>query len=290
MNARVPFKSVVAENIINKSDCKSCHSENQKLIGPSYNQISVKYSSGDKDYLTDKILRGGSGVWDSKMAMSAHPDLNEIQAGMILDYIIDLNKLKTNKTLPVKGRHIFEKLVDNDLNKKNFFVGLNNQKIVFRASYLDKGFNDAPELLGTDVIVLRNPIVPVTNFDVFKNVELNHQITVSRSSVIPEKTNSYIGLNDIDFTGIRELKFNLSILQGSKGIDFGHIEIRINSFDGQVLGDFKLIREGEKGLLKYNNIKIQNIEGIHDFYVVFMMSNESSEKNNVELRSLEFIK
>ena len=181
-------------------------------------------------------------------------------------------------------------MVDNDLNKKNFFVGLNNQKIVFRASYLDKGFNDAPELLGTDVIVLRNPIVPVTNFDVFKNVELNHQITVSRSSVIPEKTNSYIGLNDIDFTGIRELKFNLSILQGSKGIDFGHIEIRINSFDGQVLGDFKLIREGEKGLLKYNNIKIQNIEGIHDFYVVFMMSNESSEKNNVELRSLEFIK
>jgi hypothetical protein len=38
--------------------------------------------------LTDKILRGGSGVWDSKMAMSAHPDLNETQAGMILDYII----------------------------------------------------------------------------------------------------------------------------------------------------------------------------------------------------------
>lgn len=290
LNARIPFKSVVAENIINKSDCKSCHSENERLIGPSYNQISEKYFSGDKDYLTDKILRGGSGVWDSKMAMSAHPDLNETQAGMILDYIIDLKKLKTNKTLPVKGRHIFKNLIDNDFKKKNLFVGLNNQKFVFRASYLDNGFNDAPELLGTDVIVLRNPIVPVTNFDVFKNVELNHQITISRSSVIPEKTNSYIGLNDIDFTGIRELKFNLSILPESKGINFGHIEIRINSFEGQVLGDFKLVREGENGLLKYNNMKIKNIDGIHDLYVVFKMSNESSEINNIELRSLEFIK
>jgi cytochrome c len=260
------------------------------LIGPSYNQISEKYSSGDKDYLTDKILRGGSGVWDSKMAMSAHPDLNETQAGMILDYIIDLKKLKTNKTLPVKGRHIFKNLIDNDSKKKNLFVGLNNQKFVFRASYLDNGFKNAPELLGTDVIVLRNPIVPVTNFDVFKNVELNHQITISRSSVIPEKTNSYIGLNDIDFTGIRELKFNLSILPESKGINFGHIEIRINSFEGQVLGDFKLVREGENGLLKYNNMKIKNIDGIHDLYVVFKMSNESSEINNIELRSLEFIK
>jgi cytochrome c len=119
---------------------------------------------------------------------------------------------------------------------------------------------------------------------------LNHQITISRSSVIPEKTNSYIGLNDIDFTGIRELKFNLSILPGSKGINFGQIEIRINSFEGQVLGDFKLVREGENGLLKYNNMKIQNIDGIHDLYVVFKMSNESSEINNIELKSLEFIK
>jgi hypothetical protein len=37
-------------------------------------------------------------------------------------------------------------------------------------------------------------------------------------------------------------------------------------------------------------MKIQNIDGIHDLYVVFKMSNESSEINNIELRSLEFIK
>jgi hypothetical protein len=79
-------------------------------------------------------------------------------------------------------------------------------------------------------------------------------------------------------------------LPGSKGINFGQIEIRINSFEGQVLGDFKLVREGENGLLKYNNMKIQNIDVIHDLYIVYKMSNESSEINNIELRSLEFIK
>lgn len=290
LNAIIPFKSILAANIINGSDCKSCHSENDKLIGPSYSQISNKYSSNDKDYLIDKILKGGSGIWDSKMAMPAHPDLNEVQAGLIVDYIIDLKNLNTKKMLPIKGRYFFESLINNDSNRKNPFGGSNNQKFIFRASYLDNGFRDAPELLGTDIVVLRHPLVPVTNFDVFKDVELNHQITVSRSSVIPEKTNSYIALRDIDITGISELKLDLSILPDSKETNFGRVEIRIDSFEGKIIGELKLIREGEKGLLKNNSIKIQNINGFHKLYVVFKNNNESSKINDIELRSLEFIK
>jgi len=290
IDAMIPFQSVVATNVINSSDCKSCHIEKENLIGPSYIDISKKYTNEERKYLVDKIMKGGSGVWNAKMAMPAHPDLNEVQAGLIVDYIIDLKNLNTKKILPIKGRYFFESLINNDSNRKNPFGRSNNQKFIFRASYLDNGFRDAPELLGTDIVVLRHPLVPVTNFDVFKDVELNHQITVSRSSIIPEKTNSYIALRDIDITGISELKLDLSILPDSKETNFGRVEIRIDSLEGKIIGELKLIREGEKSLLKNNSIKIQNINGFHKLYVVFKNNNESSKINDIELRSLEFIK
>ena len=54
-----------ATALIKTHMCTACHSIDQKLVGPSFRQIAGKHGgrSDAEAYLTDKIKRGGSGVW-----------------------------------------------------------------------------------------------------------------------------------------------------------------------------------------------------------------------------------
>ncbi|REG94382.1 PQQ-dependent sugar dehydrogenase [Algoriphagus antarcticus] len=289
-DAMIPLQSVVATNVMNKSDCISCHIENENLIGPSYIEISKRYTIGERRYLIDKILKGGSGAWNSKMAMPAHPEINELQAGLLVDYILGLKSKDIVKHFANSDAYIIPNPNDKIFDNKKIFGSLSHVKLIFRASYLDNGSSNAPQLIGSDIVVLRNPLIPIINFDVFSEVEINHQIFVSRSSVIPKKSGSFIALKQIDLAGINEVKLDLSILSESKEINFGIIEIRLNSSDGKLIGDLRLERNGNNSLLKNNNIKILNIEGFHDLYVVFKKSTDLSKISNIELRSLHFIK
>jgi S-disulfanyl-L-cysteine oxidoreductase SoxD len=48
-----------------KHNCMACHHVDKKLVGPSYQDIAVKYKSdaGAETKLAEKVKRGGSGVW-----------------------------------------------------------------------------------------------------------------------------------------------------------------------------------------------------------------------------------
>jgi len=290
IDAMIPFQSVVATNVINGSDCKSCHIENENLIGPSYNDISKRYTNEERKYLVDKIMKGGSGVWNAKMAMPAHPEINELQAGILVDYILGLKDKESEIHFANNGTYVIPKPNDKISDTKNLFGSLSQGKLIFRASYLDNGSSQAPKLIGTDIVVLRNPLVPITNFDVFKEIEINHQIAISRSSVIPNKSGSFIGLNRIDLTGINELKLDISALPESREINFGIIEIRINSPEGDLIGELPLTK-AENGKNKlFNRIKIKKTLGIDDLYIIFIAKPNKSEISLVELRNVEFLK
>ena len=45
-----------------KYSCTACHAMNQKIVGPAFADIAGKYPS-QVAYLTEKILKGGSGIW-----------------------------------------------------------------------------------------------------------------------------------------------------------------------------------------------------------------------------------
>ena len=98
------------ENIDGKSlmlslDCKSCHKENEKSVGPSYMQVSQKYkkNSDAVSYLTQKIIKGGAGVW-GEVAMPAHPTLPPGDARQIVTWVLSLaNKTAAKKSLPQAG-------------------------------------------------------------------------------------------------------------------------------------------------------------------------------------------
>lgn len=89
----IEIQSSAGEKLIAKLDCVGCHKLDKKLIGPSYLEISKKYPNNDKNinYLTNKIIKGGSGVWGS-IPMAPHASLKKEEAKSIAIYIVSLNK------------------------------------------------------------------------------------------------------------------------------------------------------------------------------------------------------
>jgi cytochrome c len=81
------------EQIIKNQDCATCHKIDKKVVGPSYLDIAKKYQMNDKNvkYLTEKITKGGSGVWGA-IPMSAHTALKKDDAKKIAIYILSLKK------------------------------------------------------------------------------------------------------------------------------------------------------------------------------------------------------
>ena len=81
-------------DLIAKSDCSTCHKEQEKLVGPAFADVAAKYQSGGDaivDTLAHKIINGGSGHWGN-IPMAAHPGLSVDDAKTIVKYILTIKK------------------------------------------------------------------------------------------------------------------------------------------------------------------------------------------------------
>jgi cytochrome c len=72
-------------------DCSGCHAVNERMIGPSYQEIADKYSEKDMELLASKIIEGGSGVWGS-VPMAPHPQVSKEDAKKMVEYILSQKK------------------------------------------------------------------------------------------------------------------------------------------------------------------------------------------------------
>ncbi len=70
--------------LVSKHSCTACHAMTQKLVGPSFNDITSKHA-GRVDYLNDKIKNGGTGVWGA-VPMPAQA-LSEVDAKLIATWL-----------------------------------------------------------------------------------------------------------------------------------------------------------------------------------------------------------
>jgi cytochrome c len=61
-------------DMVRKYNCVACHSNERKMVGPSFKDIAAKYSAdaGAAEKLAKKIRAGGSGVW-GQMPMPPNP-------------------------------------------------------------------------------------------------------------------------------------------------------------------------------------------------------------------------
>ncbi len=72
-----------------KKNCMACHLVDQKVIGPSYKDVALKYA-GQSDAvakLSQKVIKGGAGVWDP-VPMPANPQVSEAEAKQLVQWIM----------------------------------------------------------------------------------------------------------------------------------------------------------------------------------------------------------
>ena len=113
--------------LIENSDCKTCHNETVRTVGPSYLEVAEKYptTDGTVRLLAAKIIAGGSGRW-GEVPMTAHPDLMELDAEHMVSYILSLdNEIETSgdadlllgkPSLPIKLSDHHQKSITSDIN------------------------------------------------------------------------------------------------------------------------------------------------------------------------------
>lgn len=92
--ATAPAAPVAAKDgkaLIEGSDCRTCHKDNEKLIGPAYADVAKKYTDADIQTLVKKVQSGGQGVW-GQIPMAAHPNISEEDATAMVKYILSMKK------------------------------------------------------------------------------------------------------------------------------------------------------------------------------------------------------
>lgn len=83
---------VDGRQLIKNSDCKACHMDDAKIIGPAYQEVAARYEANDSTitYLANKIIQGGSGNW-GEVPMTPHPQHTQEEAEKMARYILSLN-------------------------------------------------------------------------------------------------------------------------------------------------------------------------------------------------------
>lgn len=77
--------------LIEGADCLTCHKVEERIIGPSYQEVADKYSAADIDMLASKIIDGGQGNW-GEVPMAPHAGMSRENAKKMVEYILTLKK------------------------------------------------------------------------------------------------------------------------------------------------------------------------------------------------------
>lgn len=260
-DAAAPVISTKGLKLIESSDCKSCHSMDKKSIGPAYRDVSLKYKGKATavETLTKKVISGGTGVWGD-VPMAAHPQLTAADASEMIKYILSLSEDKPKvKSLPVKGSYT----TTPDSGDKGQGV------YIFRAAYKDRGALGLAGLASEDEVVLRNPKINPSKYDVTSDV--NKMSFGGNTFVMVTKDGAFVGLNQIDLTGITQVEVTAVAPKVQVSASGGVIELHIDSPQGKLIGKSDFIGDvpGAGFAGKPVNIAIEPTSGIHNFYITF---------------------
>jgi len=213
---------VSGKSLTQSLDCKTCHKEAEKSIGPAFVQVAEKYQDDPKAtaYLSDKIIKGGKGVW-GEVAMAPHATLAQTDVQQIVAWILSLGKkAKTKKSLPAVGTVI--PVADQRPNAA----------LVLSASYTDKGSNNSKALTGSNSIVLRSNKLTFTGKE-----EMNGFSTIifdgTTYMVLPQDK-GWFALDGIDLTDVKSV--NVLIGWQTAPQSGFELEVRIDSPEGKLIG------------------------------------------------------
>jgi len=83
------FAQATPMDLAKSKNCLACHSVQTKIVGPAFKDVATKYK-GQKDAedkLTQKVLKGGSGVWGA-IPMPANAQVSEAEARTLVKWVL----------------------------------------------------------------------------------------------------------------------------------------------------------------------------------------------------------
>lgn len=262
-----PTTFTAGKNLIAKSDCTACHFIDKKSIGPGFASIAEKYGSDLKamDYLSNKIIKGGSGVWGDA-AMNAHPSIGLPEANQIVQYILSLNKQKKAATLLSSKGSIAIKLPEGaDANKGIYKLS---------ASYTDEGANGMKALTDSKTVVLRNPTLILGDAD--ESSKENMQFKMGGTNLlIVTSANTFAKFKNIDLNYIQSIAMIVTAPIQQLNSNGGIIEVHIDTEDGPLIGKTNFIEPSDDDVFTGTKpptpiiVPISSATGFHDIYFVF---------------------
>lgn len=259
--------TIAGKNLTLTLDCKSCHKETEKSIGPSFILVSQKYMKDPKAaaYLSAKIIKGGSGVWGD-VAMAAHPNISQADLQQIIGWILSLaNKNAVKKSLPASGSIVppLPALAKN----VSPFAPKPAGVMLLSATYTDKGSNNTKALTGSNTVSLRS-----NNWS-FSGSEKVDKFTTFKYNgtniMIFPPAEGWFALDSIDLSGVR----SISLVNGwqtppKTGFSF---EVRIDKPNGIVVGRGNLATPGKTQQFGILNIPVSGVadNNLHTVYFVY---------------------
>jgi cytochrome c len=223
-----PVTFTAGKTLIEKSDCKACHFSDKKSIGPSFKDVAAKYraDNGAVASLSDKIIKGGAGVW-GETAMSAHPSIGLPEAGQMVKYILGLaHEGGPAELLKPQGEIVANVPEGADPNKGIF---------KFVASYRDNGANGMPAQTTERALILRSPTLLFGNADETSKNIMRFKMG-ENNLLIVTTPNTSATFRNIDLTGITELSLVVAAPKEQLNAQGGVVEVRRGTAEGELLG------------------------------------------------------
>ncbi len=254
--------AVMGKALTQSLDCKSCHKENETSIGPSYLKVSEKYK-GDRrstNYLMAKIIAGGSGVW-GEVVMPAHPNVSQMEARQITQYIQSLTGGNRAPSLPLAGTVTPE-------------AKENGEVFLLTASYTDEGTEDALPLTGSKTVVL--PSNSMSFPDGTPTEGMQAMAFGGMQLQLLNATEGWLKVGeDLDLTGVSRV---MAIVGWQSPPTTAYtMELRAGSPDGEVLGTGKLNPEGLGGQGGAVVIPINKNDGVQpELYLTYKTDGEGA--------------
>lgn len=267
--------NVIGKGLVESLDCKSCHKETEKSIGPSYLQVAQKYG-GDpeaRNYLIGKILKGSQGVW-GETAMPAHPTLPENDAHQIVSWIMSLgNGAPVAKSLPPTG----------SITPPSDLAA--DAALVLSATYTDKGGNNVKALTGTNALVVAGSQILLSGDEKVKGFR-HARVSNNNVASVPEEE-GWLAIDSIDLTNVGSVDILLGWQRApSQSYDF---EVRLDAPAGRILGKGRMQAAKQDGRTGLANVRLNSVTDgkLHSLYFIYKPGKEKPQ-TQVAVRGVKF--
>jgi cytochrome c len=303
---QMPLRHLQAQAIIAQGTCRTCHRMDEALVGPSFRAVAERYASNEaaKEILSRSLTEGSSGTW-GESAMPPQTTLSEAEVTQVVDYILSLNSDAAQHRLPLQSTFTTEGHPNEGGNTRlhRFFdPGFELGAYVLRARYTDKGRPDVEGLVlhGEDRLLLRPPFLGPETADVFSEDGISYTPSSDDPGFIVSGPEAYLGFDQIDLTGIREIHVGaLTRFWHWSHFVGGTVELRLGAPDGRLVGephrqfrpDSITAADGPffgDDLDPPVRVDVSGVRGVHDVYVVFRNPDAGSDDALLVITGLAF--